>query len=279
MAGTVRYAVLMATRTLCLLSLFSLSACSTAISTMQPADTLGKGDFHVGGGTNVAIPATSIIDAVDAADDLAEKYREDANYAPTQDEEREYIGALVGLALNAPGVSSDLMLRYGLFEHFDFGLRYTASGWHADGKYQFLDAVSGWDGSLSVGVSRYSFDGTIFDALEFLEIEEFSRNDIEVPLIFGKKLGNFGRIWGGPKYIYASYSIDAEVANGTGLSSTEGSIHYFGGFAGASVGYKWLQLFAEATVMNTIATPVILDEETDLGGIVIMPSLGLMARW
>ena len=80
------------------------------------------------------------------------------------------------------------MVRYGLADKFDAGLRWTTTGIHADGKYQFLDHASGWDGAISLGVSHHFFDGFVFDVLEFLKIEDFSRNDIEIPLIFGKRL-------------------------------------------------------------------------------------------
>lgn len=96
------------------------------------------------------------------------------------------------------------MVRYGLFDNFDAWLRRTTAGIHADGKYQFLNSSSGWDGSVSVRVSHHSFNGTTFDVLKNVDIEEFSRNDVEVPLLFGKKLGLCGRSWGGPKYIFAS---------------------------------------------------------------------------
>lgn len=255
------------------------AGCTTALSTMQPADTLKPGQWHAGAGQNLSVPVSRIVDAVDAAATIADKYASDTNYEPTEEEQRAYLRAVVGLALNAPGVNSDFMLRYGLADKFDAGLRWTTTGVHVDGKFQFLDDESGWDGSLSLGISHHFFDGFVFDVLEYLKIDDFKRTNFEIPMIFGKKISDFGYFWGGPKYILSKYSVDAKLKNVAGLQSSDGTIHYFGAFAGAGVGYKKVYLFAELTVMNMVARPIILDEETDLGGIVIMPSVGAMARW
>jgi hypothetical protein len=246
---------------------------------MQPADTLEKGKWHAGAGMNVAIPVSRIVDAVDAAATISDEYISDSGYTPSEDEQRTYLEALIGIALSAPGVSNDFMLRYGLADKFDAGLRWTTSGIHVDGKYQFLDSSSGWQGSVSLGLSHHSFSGFLFDTLEHLQIDDFSRNDLEVPLIFGKKFSSLGYFWAGPKYILSRYSVDATIENVAGLQSSDDTIHYFGGFAGAGFGYKKLYAFAELTVMNMVARPIILGEETDLGGIVVMPAFGLMARF
>ncbi len=246
---------------------------------MQPADTLKPGRFHVGVGSNLSIPASRIVDAIDTSTTLADKYADDPNYSPSEQEQRDYTASLVGLILNAPGINSDFMVRYGLIDKLDAGLRWTSTGVHGDAKYQFLDHASGWQGAISLGVSHHFFDGTVFDVLEYLHIDDFSRNDIEVPLIFGKRFGSWGYLWGGPKYVFAKYSVDATIDNVAGLQSSDDSIHYYGAYSGFGLGYKSIYAFAELTVMNMVAKPVILGEKTDLGGIIVMPAFGLMARW
>ena len=86
-------------------------------------------------------------------------------------------------------------------------------------------------------------------------------------------------MWTGPKYIFSKYPVDATIENVAGPQSSDDTIHYQGGFVGAGFGYKNLYAFTELTAMHMIAKPVILGEETDLGGIVVMPAFGVMARW
>ena len=106
-------------------------------------------------------------------------------------------------------------------------------------------------------------------------------NDIEVPVIFGRRFGKWGYLWGGPKYIFGKYTLDADISvvGATDVTPTDGKIHYVGGFTGFGAGYKFIYAFVELTVMNMFAKPVILGHERDIGGIIVMPSFGLMARW
>lgn len=261
------------------LTLLLMSGCATTLSTMQPADTLPAGGWHAGAGMNAIVPVTRVADALDAASQLEDRVAADPNHEPTDEERRDYLDAALGLALGAPGVTYDLMLRHGFADRFDAGIRWTTTGLHVDGKLQFLRHPSGWNGSISVGYVHHFFDGLLFDVLELIEIDDFSRWDIEVPVLFGRSIGDWGTVWGGPKYVFARYSLDAAIMDAGGVESSDGSIHYIGGFAGFAAGYRWVRVFTELTVMNMFAEPVILGEPTDIGGVIVVPSAGLMVRW
>ena len=259
------------------LLLLASTACTTALSTTQTADTLPKGHWRLTAGANFAIPASRIVSLVDKADDISKAYANDPNYTPTQQQQNDLEDAGLGLALNAPGPTPDLMLRYGLSDRFDAGARYTTTGVHGDVKVQFLRDAGGWDGSLSLGYARHIFDGLAFDLLDKLHVDDFSRWDLEVPIIFGRKFGTWGRLWLGPKYDFGRYHIDAKIVNVAKTRTADGPIHYVGGFVGFSAGYKWLHAFVELTVMDMIATPTIQDRKVDIGGIVVVPAFGLSA--
>jgi hypothetical protein len=261
------------------------AGCSTALSTVQTAETLPRGKWHVGAGMDVGVPVSRIADALSAAADIEEKVRDQGtNYMPTDEDRQQYADAMIGLALSAPGAGVDLMLRYGLGAHLDLGVRYTTTGFHGDVKWQFLGSnaadVYGWSGAVSLGYANHSFSGLVFDVLELVKIDDFSRHDFEVPLILGKRFGRFGRTWFGPKFIAAKVHIDATLAK---LSDepldTDGWIYYVGGFAGVSAGYKGIEAYVELTAMNMVAKPTIFGRERDLGGLVVMPSFGIMARF
>jgi hypothetical protein len=62
------------------------------------------------------------------------------------------------------------------------------------------------------------------------------------------------------------------------MPESRGLIEYFGAFAGAAVGYKYVFAFAELTAMDMIAKPRVFDRDINLGGLVVMPAAGIMVR-
>ena len=270
-----------AVRAAAAVSLLAAAGCSAGLATMQPAQTLPKGGWHAGAGVNVQIPVTRTLEVLDAAQDIDDSYVKNPDYTPTEEEQHRYQDAMLGLALSAPGATVDLMLRHGFARRFDAGVRFTTTAVHADGKYQFLGEGdgSGWDGAISLGYAHHLFDSLVFDVLEHLGIDDFAREDLQIPLIFGRRMGQWGFLWGGPKYVLTYYAVDARIANAAEVESTEGFVHYVGGFAGVALGWRWVHAIAELTVMDLIAKPTIAGREVDVGGIIVVPSLGLMARW
>lgn len=280
----------------------STTACGTTLSTLQPAEPMRPGHVQAQGAFDVNIPASRIYDAVDTTATLTDRYASDPSYKPTTEDQQKALAAAAGLGLSSPGVNPDLMLRMGIVKNLDAGIRWSGLAAHLDAKYRFLRTREappdddpnrqtssasnigngpddpGFQGAISVGVSKALYSGFVFDALEFLHIDDYSRWNLEVPVIFGSRLGDFGHVWFGPKYVYSHYSLDASLKNTGVVQETSGSIHHLGGFAGIGVGYKVVFLFLEMTVMDMIAKPEIFGQKTDLGGLVIVPSFGLMLR-
>jgi hypothetical protein len=274
------------------------SGCGTTLSTLQPAEPMKPGHIQANVATTVNVPASRIVAAVDVADDLARRYASDPGYTPTLEEQRRAVAAATGLGLSSPGPNNDLMLRVGVLKDFDAGIRWSGLAAHIDGKYRFLGGApeaegeaaktfreemgpekdAGFQGAVSLGLSRSLYSGFVFDALDFLDVGGYSRWNLEIPVIFGKGLGNLGHVWFGPKYVFSSYSIDASLRNVGAASTTSGSIHHLGAFGGIAVGYKVVFFVAELTIMKMFAEPEIFGQKTDLGGIVVVPAGGLMLR-
>jgi hypothetical protein len=272
-----------------------LTGCTSAISTTQSAETLKPGQFQVSAATNVAIPASRVIDAYDKAKTLGKKLLADSNYQPTEQEKQDYLSAAIGLALSAPGIAPDFMARYGVADNVDVGLRYSTTGLHGDVKLQFLDAA-GWHGAVSLGFQHHIYSGIIFDLLEYIDVKDFSRNDIELPVLFGRSFGYrglrrsagdanvsgvkmSGRIWFGPKYILSRTKIDAKLTNIDASLQTSENFSYLGGTLGGAVGISGLEAFVEVTTMYLDAKATILDQRRQLGGIVVMPTIGVQAAF
>ena len=255
------------------------SGCATALSTTQPAETLHAGEIHVGVSTDVSIPASRIVDAVDAADDVGRKYVNDPDYVPTEAEKRQLFDAAVGLAVAGIGPLTDFHARYGILDWLDAGVRYTGVGLHLETKLQFLGDRDGWQGSFTAGYVHHLFKGLVFDVLDFVAVDDFARSDVQLGALFGTRLGGFGHFWVGPKYVFGHVSLDTTLQNVDETLSVSENLHYLGAVTGLAVGYKAVFVFAELTAMNLWASPTILGQETDIGGLVLMPSFGLMARF
>ena len=273
------------------------TACSSTLSTLQPAEPMRPGHVQAQAALDVNVPASRIVDAVDVVATMGDRYASDPSYRPSPDEQRQALAAGVGLGLSSPGVNPDFMLRMGVVKNLDVGLRWSGLAAHADGKYRFLATKEpteeeekaeegkigngpdrGFQGAVSIGVSKALYNGFVFDALDFLEVGDYSRWNIEVPVIFGSRLGDFGHAWFGPKYVFSTYSVDASLKNIGVVPESSGTIHHLGAFGGIGVGYKVVFVFAELTIMKMFAEPEIFGQKTDLGGIVVVPAGGLMLR-
>lgn len=261
-----------------LVALLSLCGCSTALSTHQPAHTLQPGQMHLGAAMNVTIPTSRMLDAISTGYDVSRSVTREGR-TPNEAEQRQLFEAGAGLALQAPGVQNDFQFRYGLVKNFDAGLRYSGTGLHIDGKYQFMHTASGWDGALSVGLSRQLFSGLVFDLLDAVDVKDFSRTNLEVPLLFGRKFGEVGFFWAGPKYIGSHYSLDAKLQQAGVVNQSSGLFHYVGAVGGISVGYKYVWAYAELTMMQAFAEADILGSSVNIGGFIVAPSAGVMARF
>jgi hypothetical protein len=272
------------------------AGCSTTLSTLQPAEPMRPGHVQANAAVDVNVPASRIVDAIDVVADLGKRYVSDPGYRPSDEEQRQALAAGVGLAVSAPGVSPDVMLRVGVLKHLDVGVRWSGVAAHADAKYRFfatkdasaadeqaVDRVGdgpdrGFQGAVSLGVSKDIYSGFAFEALEYLKVVHYSRWNIELPVIFGARLGRFGHYWFGPKYVLSTYSIGASLKNIGIVPSASGAIHHLGAFGGVGVGYKVVFVFFELTIMEMFAEPEIFGRRTDLGGIVAAPAGGLMLR-
>lgn len=274
-----------------------VAGCSTTLSTLQPAEPMRPGHVQADAALDVVVPASRIVGAVAVAGGLGARFVSDPHYEPTTEDARRALAAAIGLGLSAPGVNLDVMLRVGIVRDLDVGLRWSGLAAHADAKYRFLATRPpsveeerraamrpgdgpdpGFQGAISVGVSRAFYGGFVFDALDFLDVADYSRWNLEVPVIFGGRLGEFGHAWFGPKYVLSRYALDASLKNVGIVPESSGIIHHVGAFGGFAVGYRYAFVFVELSAAWMFADPEILGRKTDLGGLVVAPSGGLMLR-
>jgi hypothetical protein len=263
--------------------LIFVTGCASSLSTLQSADTLEPGSIQLLAGVEAPIPRSQMNKLTDTAKDIESDIKSsltnDPKFIPSEEQQRTLLDAAVGIGFNGVMVPNPVMvLRVGIVDNVDAGLYYSGIAVKGDVKYRFFKGES-ISGALSLGVSKNLIKGSIFSLLEKVKVDEFSRLDIHVPLIFGGNWGNLGRYWFGVKYVFSKAKIDAKITNVDESLTIDNNFHYVGGMIGGSIGYKYIFVFAEVTAMNLFAKPTILGEETDIGGLVLMPALGLSAEF
>jgi len=293
-----------AMRTPLLLPLLALaSGCASTLSTMQTAVPLERGQLQVSGGLGAYVPLGTILDVAQVgkaeAERIADAVAGGQDYALTQEDQRRLLAAGISLAVAAPGVNYELMARTGVARNLDVGVRYSSTALRADAKYRFLHrgddspelhAVERTSKDLAIGlaISRQLFSGTLVDALSFVQLDDFSRWDLEVPLYASIDVGDVFKLYAAPKYVYGRTSVDQRLVeaedqagrfvNLPGAVPSRVDSHFWGSTFGVAVGYRYVHLFAELTGGYTSAKAQVLGEERNLGGVTLYPAIGLALK-
>lgn len=293
-------------RLLALLALLSATGCASTLSSMQTAKPLARGQFQASGGAGLFIPAGQLGTVVDqgiaqgrAIQDALESGQP---YRLTEEEAQKLLTAGVALVVAPPGVNNELMLRAGLLEgsELDVGLRLSTASFRGDLKLRLAHGGDpddsplpehkrkSFDLALGVGVSRHFFKGPALEVLGVVQLDDFSRWDVEVPLYASADFGDILKLYAVPKYVYARTSLDERLvdavsfgADVTGLElrlPARADSHFAGATAGLAIGYKFVHLYAELTAGYTWCRPELFGQVRELGGVTLYPAVGLALK-
>lgn len=259
------------------------SGCATALSSFQPAHVPEQGHVQAEAGIDVSVPTGTIIKTIDAAETL-ESVAETRDL--TEAEKVAIIEAGANLALNPPAALAHAGLAVAPFERWEVGVRYAAGAWRLGVRHQLLKQDDdGIDLSVGLGGSRGTQSYPIEDVLDTLEVEEFTRWNVDVPVTLGKH-GDFYRWWTGPRLLYTTMSSSIILKlppDEVEVASVEGDGLYVGGMLGGAIGYKVIFLAAELTVAQLFsgADLTLLGDtrRVDLDSLVIYPAVGLMGEF
>ena len=262
-----------------------LAACAPSLATMQGAHVAQPGHFAGTAALEVGVPTNTLTRVIDAGTTLAEAAE---NRMLTPDEQRQVFEAGVTLAASPPAFGPHLMLAYVPIKNLEANLRSAGGGWRLGARYQLLSHEDGpFDLTVGLGGSRSTYKLPIPDIIPFLEIKDFTRYSVDVPVLIGTSRSWF-RVWIGPRFLYSSYSTSMQFAPPTttvDLATFKGSSVYFGGQTGFAVGYKHVFFGVELTVTKmsgsahvTVPSQVATIAPFDFSGWVIYPTFGLMAE-
>ncbi|HVK70617.1 MAG TPA: hypothetical protein VM694_39455 [Polyangium sp.] len=285
--------VLRSTSTLVCALLASILAvgCAPALSSMQPAHVAPKGHVQAELGMDVSVPTGPIADVIDVATVLVDA-ADDRDL--TQAEVDQIYNAAGGLFLNPPSVTPHIGVGYTAVDNLEISLRFATSSIRLGGRYQFLNKERhGIDATAGLGLGYYVLPLPLGDTLQIIELEDFTRFQVDIPIAFGTH-GSWYRLWGGPRFMYTHFGtalklaipevVSKAVAGRTELASFGGNAFYVGAQGGVAVGYKHVFFGFELTLVQLISngTLEVLDKpvrDLDHNSFIVYPALGFMGEF
>lgn len=272
------------------LTLFGASACTTSMTytthpqTLEPGEMQASLAMQASANTNVLSELKESIDASKARIQEAN----DNDSTLSEEEYRQSLDAGLAFMMFKPAFATEFAARVGIVEGVDAGLRYNGANIKADVKgrlWQSADERSVV--SVMGGVGRQTIDLPF--KLKYLTLTEFKRTDADLALMYGAEPLEFLKTYVGPRMIYSWVGAEPLISNDllavAPASFREKSpskyfqnenILYVGGTGGVMLGYKWIWLSLEATVMYMDFQPTVVDQPRDLSGWQIAPVAGLM---
>lgn len=237
-------------------------------------------------GLEAAISVGALSDVIDAGKTLANKAA--AGQTLTDDEKWRLFDAGINLVLNAPSVGPHFGVAYTLLPRFELNLRYAGTALRFGGRYQLVSRATGgpFDVVLGVGASHYSFEFPI-PQIEIIKIEDFSRWQVDIPLLIGTSRDWF-RVWGGPKLLLTWFDTRMALAlpSERPVAMLDGTAYYVGGQAGFAIGYRSLFLAFELTLASASGSANVTSiglnpptRTTTLSTFLVYPSFGLMGEF
>ncbi len=278
------------------------TGCATTLSTHQTAVPIAPGHVEATLATGFYVPvgatASAIAQGHEQVTEILVAAATGQEYQVSPDQQQRLLTAGIALAVMPPSPSQELNVRTGILSNWDAGLRYSINAVRLDTKYRLYHWDEGeqmaepyrrnFDVAVGLAASKYLFSNPVLDVLQFVELGDFNRWDLEVPVYVSYDWGYIWKVYGAAKYVLSRTEFDstlvntaAQAGNVTGLDLTlpnSVTTQFFGVTAGVMVGYRWAHLALELTGGYTHCRPYVLGQRRDLGGLTLYPSVGVVVR-
>jgi hypothetical protein len=264
-----------------------LLGCAPPLSTFQTARVPPKGTWSAAAGFEGSIPTGTLGDLVDTGRTLGAKASR--GQALSSNEKWQVFDAGLQLLLGPPSFGYHFMAAYVPRERLEVSLRYAGSALRLATRYQLLyRETAPFDMNIGLGVARFSYGIPMGSYIPVLKIDNFSRWQLDIPLLIGTQ-NRWFRAWTGPRFLATFFDAGMRIESSAQTlgASISGSAYFVGGQGGLGVGYRWLFVAFELTVAEMLGSahasaPGITDaptRELELRGLVIYPSVGLMGEF
>jgi hypothetical protein len=264
------------------------AGCATSLSTFQPAHVAPRGHVQVEAGVDLAVPTGTVGSALDAARTLAGAARE---RRLNEDEVLQLFDAGVRLAVDPPSFVQHLGLAYTVLDGWELGLRKTPGAWRLGSRLQLRQQdLHGYDLTVGLGVQRFTFDFPVGRILDYVDVQDFTRYNVDLPILWGTR-SQHHRLWGGPRVVLSRFDArlgqDLPAVGGVDVPPTTASAQgrglYLGGQGGVAVGHRKVFVGLELTVVRLFASADVyaLDRtrRADLDTWVIYPGMALLGEF
>jgi hypothetical protein len=266
------------------------AGCAPSLATMQPAHVAPKGHVQATAAFEVGIPTGTIGSIIDSGKTLSDIAQSQGMVTPEQ--ERQLFDSGVTVVVSPPSVGYHFAAYYTLIDRLELGVRYAGGGWRGGARYQLLSHETGpLDMTIGAGLSYYSYEIPLASYIPVLEVDDFTRWTVDVPLQIGTSR-KYYRVWGGPKFLYSHFStaIRLSLPSSPDLATFEGHTLYYGGQVGFAVGYKYVFFAVELTLagvsgvgdVKTAPDPrngEAVVHDTNISGFIIYPAVGLIGEF
>lgn len=271
-----------------------LTGCATSLTNSSPAKTYDAGKGQAALGIETGIHTQAFRGTFDAARASVQAATEEDQQLDTE-VARTILDAVLLWQLfpysTSPEVQGRIGLYDGLLEGIDAGFRYNGALWKADLRLQLWESPDAIQAlSIQAGYAKHS---NIFGGiLETVDLAEFSRHDIDILLSYGAEIDHWARFYVAPRYLYSNVSTVIQISDELlerfpdevqqyepGQYFQPEGIHYAGLNLGTMLGYRWVFLALELTVMRIWFRPEVLGSQRNYDGWVVAPNAGLVINW
>lgn len=274
---------------LSLIVLLTTTGCATSMTYSTFPRPLEPGDVAGSLAGQLTLNSTVIDKAINTLR-IAEYHSTNAEEL-TEAEYRELFDTLVAFALFRPAITPEVAMRVGVWDGIDVGIRYNMSVFKGDAKVRLWESEDTKSVvSVTAGVGYAGSLGP--KGLEYITWQKFSRLDAEISLMYGHEPSDYIRVYAGPRVIQTWLTVEPLISEELEEALPEEfedyrpdqfyrneNILYVGGTVGAMLGYQWIWLHLEATIMYTHFNPVIVDKKRNLSGITLAPAVGLSVEF
>jgi hypothetical protein len=272
------------------------SGCATALSTFDTARTTERGHVRVSAAMGVHVPASRALDFIGEGKDVVDAVQARGGGRPTDEELARVGDAGIALMLQPLAPVQEFMIRTGVTPWMDVGLRAATTSLRFDSKARFWKSADDRKhASVGVGIAKYTFSNPIFKVLEYARVDDFSRWDLDAPLLFTFEYGQSFMMTLGAKYQLSRFTFSQKLYEATQTGEQEigtpvvtdritSPMHFFGGIFGMMAGYKYVFVSLELTAGWTRVKPRMYSlqtrtvEQRDLSGVTVYPAIGLVVK-
>ncbi len=259
-------------------------ACAPSLSTFQPAHVAPAGHVLAEAGLEVGIPTGAVLGALDTAKGLGERAQNGEML--TDAEKLQIFDAGVNLVVNSPTVGPHFGVAYTPIDRVEANLRFAGNAFRLGGRYQILKRDSApFDMTVGLGVSRFTYEFPVSDQIPVLQLDDFSRWQVDIPLLIGTSR-DWVRVWLGPKLLLTWFEtqLTLKIPNQpVTVARFDGRATYIGGQGGLAIGYRHAFIALELTIADSFGTARTTvtgfdppSHDTKISTLIVYPSFGIM---